>query len=250
MSLLFSIVVLGLVGFLAGILGGVIGFGTTILLVPPLIYFYGPVTTIPIIAIIAIIANVSRIVLWWREIQWKLCFAYGLPSIPGVIWGANTLVSLNEKFLEVLLGIFILCLIPIRRWLRKIHFSFKLWHMSILGFCIGFLSGIVATTGALSTPFFLAFGLSKGGFLGTEAAGSLGISITKSIVFQQLGVVDKTILIQGILIGIAVLIGSYFSKKIVLRLPEKSFTWLMEAVMLVSGLTIILMSFVNLKAPV
>ena len=107
MSLLLSIIVLGILGFLSGVLGGIIGFGTTILLVPPLIYFYGPVATIPVIAIIAIIANVSRIFLWWHEIRWKVCFVYGLPSIPGVFLGANTLVSLNEKFLEVMLGIFI-----------------------------------------------------------------------------------------------------------------------------------------------
>jgi len=248
MSLLLSIIVLGILGFLSGVLGGIIGFGTTILLVPPLIYFYGPVATIPVIAIIAIIANVSRIFLWWHEIRWKVCFVYGLPSIPGVFLGANTLVSLNEKFLEVLLGVFILCLIPIRRWMRAQKFYLRLWHMSILGLCIGFLTGIVATTGALSTPFFLAFGLSKGAFLGTEAAGSLGISITKSIVFHRLGVVDQTIMMQGVLIGLVVLIGSYFSKKIVLRLPEKSFTQLMELVMLVSGITIITMSVFTIKA--
>ena len=48
MSLLLSIIVLGVLGFLSGVLGGIIGFGTTILLVPPLIYFYGPVATIPV----------------------------------------------------------------------------------------------------------------------------------------------------------------------------------------------------------
>jgi uncharacterized membrane protein YfcA len=56
-------------------------------------------------------------------------------------------------------------------------------------------------------------------------------------------------MMQGVLIGLVVLIGSYFSKKIVLRLPEKSFTQLMELVMLVSGITIIAMSAFTIKAP-
>ena len=55
-------------------------------------------------------------------------------------------------------------------------------------------------------------------------------------------------MMQGVLIGLVVLIGSYFSKKIVLRLPEKSFTQLMELVMLVSGITIITMSVFTIKA--
>ena len=48
------------VGVCAGTLGGVIGFGSTVLLMPPLVWFYGPIETVPIIAITAGMANLSR----------------------------------------------------------------------------------------------------------------------------------------------------------------------------------------------
>jgi uncharacterized membrane protein YfcA len=236
-------VVLGALGLGAGVLGGVIGFGTTIILMPALVYFYGPIQAIPIIALVATVANLSRIFLWWSVINWKVCFVYSLAGVPAVILGVNTLVTLNEKFVELTLGFFLIALIPIRRWMRKKNFYLKLWQMSLVGAVIGYLTGIVATTGAINTPFFLAYGLSKGAFLGTEAASTLSILFTKGITFHQLGFLNATAVIQGLLIGIFVLIGAIFSKRIVLALPEEKFLVLMEVVMFISGASILLMTF-------
>ena len=242
-DLLIQALVLGLLGLGAGVLGGVIGFGTTIILMPALVYFYGPIQAIPVVALVATVANLSRIFLWWSSINWSVCFVYSITAIPAVILGVNTLVSLNDQLVEITLGLFLILLIPIRRWMRKKNFYLKLWQMSLVGGAIGYLTGIVATTGAINTPFFLAFGLTKGAFLGTEAASTLSILVTKGITFHQLGFLNNTAIIQGLLIGACVLIGSIFSKRIVLALPEKKFLLLMELVMLVSGISILAMSF-------
>ena len=242
-ELLLQALVLGFLGLGAGVLGGVIGFGTTIILMPALVYFYGPIQAIPVIALVATVANLSRIFLWWSVINWKVCFVYSITAIPAVILGVNTLVALNDRLIEITLGIFLILLIPIRRWMRQKNFYLKLWQMSLVGAGIGYLTGIVATTGAINTPFFLAFGLSKGAFLGTEAASTLSILFAKGITFHQLGFLNATAMIQGLLIGSCVLVGSIFSKKIVLALPEKKFLLLMELVMLISGASILVMSF-------
>ena len=242
-ELLLQAFVLGFLGLGAGILGGVIGFGTTIILMPALVYFYGPIQAIPVIALVATVANLSRIFLWWSVIQWRVCFVYGLTAIPFTVLGVNTLVQLNERLIEITLGIFLMLLIPVRRWMRKKNFYLKLWQMAIVGAAIGYLTGIVATTGAINTPFFLAYGLTKGAFLGTEAASTLSILFTKGITFHLLGFLNTTAMIQGLLIGSCVLLGSIFSKKIVLALPEKKFLLLMELVMLISGFSILAMSF-------
>ena len=242
-ELLLQALVLGFLGLGAGVLGGVIGFGTTIILMPALVYFYGPIQAIPVIALVATVANLSRIFLWWSVINWKVCFVYSITAIPAVILGVNTLVTLNDRLVEITLGLFLILLIPIRRWMRQKNFYLKLWQMTLVGAGIGYLTGIVATTGAINTPFFLAFGLSKGAFLGTEAASTLSILFAKGITFHQLGFLNATAMIQGLLIGSCVLVGSIFSKKIVLALPEKKFLLLMELVMLISGASILAMSF-------
>ena len=242
-DLILQALVLGSLGLGAGVLGGVIGFGTTIILMPALVYFYGPIQAIPVIALVATVANLSRIFLWWNVIQWRVCIAYSFTAIPFTVLGVNTLVRLDERLVEMTLGGFLILLVPIRRWMRKKNFYLKLWQMGLVGAIIGYLTGIVATTGAINTPFFLAYGLSKGAFLGTEAASTLSILFTKGIAFHQLGFLNMMAIMQGLLIGVCVLAGSIFSKKIVLALPEDKFLLLMELVMLISGLSILAMAF-------
>lgn len=242
-ELLLPTLIVCSVGLVAGVLGGVIGFGTTILLMPPLVHFYGPMQTVPIIALVAIVANFSRVVLWLREIDWRVCGVYSATAVPAVVLGANTLVQFNARLIELMLGSFLLLMIPARRWLRRQDFRPRLWHMAGVGAGIGYLTGLVASTGAINTPFFLAFGLVKGAYIGTEAASSLTLFLAKGITFHQLGVIDKRAIAQGLLIGVFVLIGSTLSKRLVLQIPEHRFLQLMEGVMLVSGLSILWMAW-------
>lgn len=231
------------VGLLAGVIGGVIGFGTTILLMPPLVHFYGPLQAVPVIALVAIVANLSRVALWWRAIDWRVCGVYAATAVPGVVLGAHTLVQLQARWIELLLGGFILLMIPLRRWLRRQHWQLRLPHMALVGAGIGYLTGLVASTGAINTPFFLAFGLLKGAYIGTEAASSLAVFLAKGATFHQLGVIDAQALRQGLGVGVFVLLGSTLSKRLVLRLSERHFVLMMEGVMTFSGLAILAMAW-------
>lgn len=231
------------VGLVAGVLGGVIGFGTTVMLMPPLVHFYGPLQTVPVIALVAIVANLSRVGLWWRSIDWRLCGVYSATAVPAVVLGANTLVQFNARLIELMLGTFLLLMIPARRWLRRMAFRPTLRHMAGVGAGIGYLTGLVASTGAINTPFFLAFGLVKGAYIGTEAASSLTVFLAKGAAYHQLGVIDSRAIAQGLLIGVFVLIGSALSRRLVLHLPDHVFLRLMEGVMLVSGLSILWMAW-------
>ncbi|MBU3592894.1 sulfite exporter TauE/SafE family protein [Polynucleobacter sp. 71A-WALBACH] len=133
LDLILQALVLGSLGLGAGVLGGVIGFGTTIILMPALVYFYGPIQAIPVIALVATVANLSRIFLWWNVIQWRVCIAYSFTAIPFTVLGVNTLVRLDERLVEMTLGGFLILLVPIRRWMRKKNFYLKLWQMGLVG---------------------------------------------------------------------------------------------------------------------
>lgn len=237
--------ILGLLGIGAGLIGGVVGFGTTIILMPPLVYVHGSMLTIPIIAITAIIINLTRVFIWWHSINWKVCVVYSACAIPAVILGANTLILMNQRVIEILLGIFLLLLIPIRRWMRRQQLVVALWQMGLVGAGIGYFTGIVATTGAINTPFFLAFGLTKGAYLGTEAASSLSIFLTKAVVFHELEVIDQVSILEGLFLGVCVFIGSLLSKRIVLKMHEEQFIQIMEWVIAISGITILVMSILR-----
>src|SRR5437588_10077669 len=71
-----------IVGLLAGTISGIVGTGSSIMLMPVLIYQYGPKEAVPIMAVAAVMANFSRILAWWREVDWRACAAYSITGIP------------------------------------------------------------------------------------------------------------------------------------------------------------------------
>jgi hypothetical protein len=45
-------------------------------------------------AITAVMSNLSRILAWWREVDCRACAAYSIPGIPAAALGARTLLAL------------------------------------------------------------------------------------------------------------------------------------------------------------
>ena len=64
------------------------------MLMPVLVYEYGPKQAVPIMAVAAVLANLSRILAWWREVDWRACAAYSVTGIPAAALGARTLLAL------------------------------------------------------------------------------------------------------------------------------------------------------------
>ena len=227
------------IGLVAGTLGGIVGFGTSIMLLPVLVIVFGPLEAVPMMAVTAFMANLSRVLVWWREVDWKVCGAYAATGIPCAALGAATLLNLSSRAIEAALGVFFILMIPLRRKLQASGMKVRLWQMAVVGAVIGFLTGIVVSTGPVNTPFFLAYGLTRGAFLSTEAMASLAVYASKSAVFAHFGALGWTILWKGLIVGSSVMAGSWLAKRFVLKMEPEQFRHLMDALMLVAGATML-----------
>lgn len=229
-------------GLFAGTVSGVVGTGSSIILVPLLVIAFGPQQAVPIMAIAAIMANVSRIVAWPREVDWRAAAAYAATAAPAAALGAGTLLVLPARLVDGLLGVFFIAMIGIRRWLAAHALKARLPHLALFGAPIGFLTGIVASTGPLSVPLFLAYGLVKGAFLSTEAAGALGVYLSKTAVFRTLGALPWHVILEGLIVGASLTVGTFVAKPFVRRLDPQHFRWMMDGIMLVSGIALLWMA--------
>lgn len=227
------------VGFAAGTVSGIVGTGATIILLPILVLAFGPREAVPIMAVVALMSNLAKITSWWKEIDWRACGAYALGGIPAAALGARTMLVLPERIVDVALGVFFLAMIPGRRWLVARNLTFGFWHLAVAGAAIGFLTGIVVSTGPLSVPTFAAYGLVKGAFIATEAAGSLALYISKAVTFQQFGALPFDIVVKGLISGSSVMVGTYTARLIVDRLSVATFQRLLDVVMAFSGLALL-----------
>ena len=231
-------------GLVSGTLSGIVGFGASIMLMPVLMLAFGPLEAVPIMAIAALLANFSRVVVWWREIDWRANTYYCATAIPAAALGARTLLILEPRLVEGILGAMFLLMIPARRWLLARGLRINAWHMALVGAGIGFLSGMVASTGPINTPFYLAYGLVKGGYLATEALGSMAIGITKAVVFQRFNALPLETVARGLIIGTTLMIGSRLAKGFVLRLDVHQFRLLMDCLLTGAGLALLAGAFI------
>lgn len=239
MELLF---VLG-VGLAAGTISGIVGFGSSIMLMPVLVLAFGPRHAVPIMAIAAILANLSRVLIWWREVDWRAVAAYSITGAPAAALGARTLLLLPPRLIEGTLGLFFLLMIPARRWLAARSLELRPAHLMVIGAGVGFLTGIVATTGPITAPVFLSYGLVRGAFISTEAAGSLAVYLSKSVVFRRFGALPLEVITQGLITGVSLMAGAWIAKPFVLRLHPDRFRLLMDGLMLLSSGTMLWTAF-------
>ena len=230
-------------GFVAGTIGGVIGFGSSVMLMPVLVIMYGPRAAVPIMAVTALRSNLARVLVWWRELDWRACAAYSLTAIPAAALGARTLLAIPPRLADGVLGAFFILMIPARRWMVERGLRIGLGHLALVGAVIGYATGIVVSTGPVNTPFFLAYGLTKGAFLGTEALGSLGMYVSKAVAFRSFGALSNELIVQGSIIGTSLMAGSWAAKYLVLRIAPERFILLMEAVLFAAGMTMLVAAF-------
>ena len=227
------------VGLVAGTISGIVGTGSSIMLLPVLVYEFGPKQAVPIMAVAAVMANLSRIVAWWREVDWRATAAYSVTGIPAAALGARTLLTLPSHAVDIAIGLFLIAMVPVRHWLARHQFTINLWHMAIAGALIGYLTGIVVSTGPLSVPLFLFYGLTKGAFLATEAASSLGLYLSKSITFERFGALTPDVLLKGVIAGSSLMAGAFVAKRFVLKLDANVFRLVMDAIMLMAGVSML-----------
>jgi uncharacterized membrane protein YfcA len=231
------------VGLLAGTISGIVGTGSSIMLMPVLVYSFGPKEAVPIMAVAAIMANLSRILAWWREVDWRATAAYSITGIPAAVLGARTLLALPPRAVDLSIGLFLIAMVPVRHWLARHALKLSLWHLAVGGAVIGYITGIVVSTGPLSLPLFLFYGLDKGAFLATEAASSLGLYVAKSITFQRFGALNMDTLTKGLIAGSSLMAGAFIAKRAVLQLQPETFRRVMDAIMLAAGLSMLWNAF-------
>ena len=226
-------------GLFAGTLGGIVGTGSSLVMMPVLVVMFGPRQAIPIMAIAAIMGNLGRVLAWRSEIDWRACGAFCATAVPGAMLGARLLLEIPPGVAETALGLFFLSLIPVRRWLARHDFRISLTHFMLLGAPLGVLTGVVASTGPLTVPLFSAYGLERGAFLGTEAASSIGMYAAKVATFQAFGALTPEVLLQGLGVGLTLMGGSFVGRFVVLRLSAATYRSLIDGLMLCSGVSLL-----------
>jgi uncharacterized membrane protein YfcA len=165
-----------------------------------------------------------------------------LGSVPAGVLGGLLFASAPLGILHRLLGMILLSAVVCRRLIRKNRDKdenrpkMEGWWFAPLGAVGNFLSALVGSVGPLMAPFFLAFGLTKGAYIGTEALAAAIMHLAKVGTYGAANLLSMGNFGIASMLGVASVIGSYLGKHLVDKVPERAFVVIIEVTLAVAGL--------------
>jgi len=222
--------------FVAATLAAVAGFGGAAVLLPILVMAFGVRDAIPILTVAQLIGNGSRVWFNRRQLAFPVVGWFALGGIPAALIGGVLFASAPLSFLKRLLGIFLLATVVYRHIGRSSAFRPSLHGFAAIGAIFSFLSALLGSVGPLMAPFFLAYGLVKGAYIGTEALATVIMHVTKLVAYGGTAILTLENTGIGLALGPIMIFGSFVGKRILDRLPEYLFVWLIEGTLILAGL--------------
>ncbi len=226
---------IGLVAFAAAVLAAVTGFGGAAVLLPALVAVFGVRAAIPILTVAQLVGNGSRVWFNRREVNPRVVAWFALGAVPFALLGGLLFATAPLKPLTRLLGLFLLLVVVWRHARPGIPRRPPLRSFALVGAVASFLSALLGSVGPLMAPFFLAYGLVKGSYIGTEALATVVMHVTKLVAYRQAAVLGTDVLAIGLALGPVMVAGSWVGKRIVDRLPERLFVAIIEVTLVAAG---------------
>jgi uncharacterized protein len=225
-----------LVAFFAAVLGGLAGYGTGLILPIALAPVIGVANIVPVMAVAMMINNASRVLAFRHDIQWPHVRRMLWLGLPACLVGAWGYTRLDARWVALLLGVFLLISIPLRRLLQRAQMRLGPRGEIVAGGTFGFIEGGMTGTGVILISMLMAAGVQGPALIATDAVVSTLMSLAKVVLFGGVARLDASLALTGALIGLCTAPGAFVARAILARMPQRLHLRIMEAVVVLGGL--------------
>jgi len=235
-----SIIIGTIVVFLGGMTQGLTGFGFGLVSIPILILLLPPVVVVPVITIISIVMTITILYEARRHIQIKRIIPLIIAGICGLPIGVYVLKTLNPSILKVIIGLIIVTfsLAQLNGYKRKVH-NEKLAFLPI-----GFISGLLNTSTALSGPpvilFFTNQNIKKEAFRANIVAYFTIVNVFSIIILILSDLVSQTVVKHSLIFLPSMLAGAIIGIKLSHKVNEAMFRKIALIIVSIAGLVSII----------
>jgi hypothetical protein len=224
------------VAFVAALLAAVTGFGGAAVLLPMLMFVFDVREAIPILTVAQLIGNGSRVWFNRHELDWHVVAWFATGGVPMALVGGFLFAHAPLTALTRILGLFLILIVVLRHLPKLSAFKPPLKSFAVIGAASSFLSALLGSVGPLMAPFFLAYGLVKGAYIGTEALSTVVMHVAKLIAYHESAVLPMHAIVSGLALGPIMVAGSFAGKRVVDRLPERVFVLIIDVTLLAAGM--------------
>jgi uncharacterized membrane protein YfcA len=228
-------VLVAVVAFGASILGGLAGYGTGLVLpivVAPLV---GVANVIPVMAVAMALNNGSRVLAFWRAVEWSHARRMLMLGLPACLAGAYGYTRLDARWIAALIGVFLLAVVPLRRWLQRAARGLGPNGQIVAGAGFGFIDGGMTGTGVILISILMAAGVQGAALIATDAIVSVIMGVAKVVLFGGFARIDAQLALAGVVIGMCTMPGSFVARRLLQVIPLRIHTAMMEVVVVIGG---------------
>jgi uncharacterized membrane protein YfcA len=227
------------VALLASLIGGLAGYGTGALMPLVLVPLIGAEPVVPIIAISALFANLSRTTAYWRYADLRRALIVIVAGAITTALSAYGYTLLTSAGAALVIGTMLMASVPLRRLLRRRDIKIGDTGLTVGAVGYGVVVGGTAGAGVILLSLLMAAGLEGAAVIATDAVVSIVTSIIKISVFGLAGVVTAQVLAFALLIGAIALPGAFLARAFVERMPVHVHTAILDVAVMIGGVVMI-----------
>ena len=223
--------ILLLTGLAAGLLSGAVGFGGGMVLLPVVTYFFGIEVAVPVCTVAQMLSNFSKMGIGFRQINWKAAGQFLITAVPLTALGAFGFAFAPKVLMTKILAVFLI-VFSVMKMMGKMHLPHKPATMLIGGGITGLVNGLMGISGPLSSAVFLTLDLAPVSYIASEATAAATMHIVKTIVYNKMNLVNLDVLLNGLMIGAAMMLGNFIAMKTIGKLHSKTYQTIVAVCMI------------------
>jgi uncharacterized protein len=236
LSFWLALLLVVIVGVVAGAIASVAGFGVGSLLTPLLGLQIDIKTAVAVVSIPHVIGTTVRYWMLRKHVDWPVVWSFGLTSAAGGLAGAFIGTYLKSPILTVVLGILLVFAGASGLTGLANRMRFHGWMAWAAGALSGMLGGLVGNQGGIRSAAMLGFNVSKQAFVATATTVALMVDGARLPVYLATQSEDIARAWPYVVAATAgTVIGTLVGERFLRRIPDAAFRKIVAALILALG---------------
>lgn len=223
------IAIIALLIFIAGLVGFLVGFGTSTLLIPFLVFWYPVHTVLILVGLLHLLGDINKILFLFKSVPWRLIFIFSIPTILMSFLGAELTFFINRLLFLRLLGIMLLIYVLIQWFHKKIVLPSNNMVTLIGGGIYGFFQGLTGIGGVLRATILNSYNLSPAVFIAANGFIALLVDVVRVSTYVSHGLPTEFSFVEYLLFFVATLLSVFVGRYLIHKI---SVEWLRQLVLM------------------